>query len=340
MRKLLLALLPLFISILASANAALSIVALDTGDQLIGEILPKSSQATLMLRSPLLGEIKVPRARVISIQAKALKPLIGKSTTVAQGKLKNVGNSGIKEESLIEERKIIDKFLKFKAPNYWSGNMRLGMNLSQGNRKWKEAYAKGKLEIDPKQSPNFYRFSGSYTYRQTERTNGKEFKSTDKYDAEFIYRRSFFENWFTQNALGYRADRVKGIDREVQVSAGIGYEYRPSNRLKLIFGGGGGIEELEADFEDARVGQYPLANIFQEATWRPLKRTSVIQKFNYYWDPEDSDQFNYVLTATIRIRLTDLLGFEFSYNKSYDSDVGITNSKDDEQWRNALVLYF
>ena len=194
--------------------------------------------------------------------------------------------------------------------------------------------------IDPKQSPNFYRFSGSYTYRQTERTNGTEFKSTDKYDAEFIYRRSFVENWFTQNALGYRADRVKGIDREVKVSAGIGYEYRPSNRLKLIFGGGGGIEELEADFEDALVGQYPLANIFQEATWRPLKRTSVIQKFNYYWDPEDSDQFNYVLTATIRIRLTDLLGFEFSYNKSYDSDVGITNSKDDEQWRNALVLYF
>ena len=75
MRKLLLVLLPLFIFILASANAALSVVALDTGDQLIGEILPESSPATLMLRSPLLGEIKVPRARVISTKAKALKPL-------------------------------------------------------------------------------------------------------------------------------------------------------------------------------------------------------------------------------------------------------------------------
>ena len=340
MKKLLLALLSLFIFVLASANATLSVVALDTGDQLIGEILPESSPATLMLRSPLLGEIKVPRARVISIKAEALKPLIAKTTTVVQGKPKNVEDPEIKKGSITEERKIIDKFLKFKAPSYWSGNMRLGMNLSQGNRKWKEAYTKGKLEIDPKNSPNFFRFSGSYTYRQTERTNGKEYKSTDKYDAEFIYRRTFFENWFTQNALGYRADRVKGIDREVQVSAGMGYEYKPSSRFKLIFGGGGGIEELEADFDDARVGQYPLANIFQEATWRPLKRTSIIQKFSYNWDPEDSDQFNYVLTAAIRIRLTDLLGFEFSYNKSYDSDVGISNSKDDEQWRNALVFYF
>ena len=71
MRKLLLVISPLFIFILASANAALSVVALDTGDQLIGEILPESSPVTLMLRSPLLGEIKVPRARVISIKAKA-----------------------------------------------------------------------------------------------------------------------------------------------------------------------------------------------------------------------------------------------------------------------------
>ena len=338
MRKLQLALLLIFVFALVSANASLSVVALDTGERLIGEILPKSSPATVILRSPLLGEVKVPRARVISIQAKATKPLIGKSTNVAQGKPKSVEDSAVKKESILEERKIIDKLKKFKAPSYWSGNMRLGINFSQGNRKWEETYAKGKLEVDPKQSPNFYRFTGSYTYRQTERTNGDEFKSTDKYDAEFIYRRVFFGNWFTQNALGYRADRVKGIDREVQFSGGIGYQYQPSNRFKLIFGGGGGIEEFEADFKDARAGQYPLANIFQEATWRPLRRTSVIQKFNYYWDPKDSGQFNYVFTAAIRMRLTDLLGFEFSYNKSYDSNVPI--AKDDEQWRNALVFYF
>ena len=172
----------------------------------------------------------------------------------------------------------------------------------------------GKLEIDPKQSPNFYRFSGSYTYRQTERTNGKEFKATDKYTVSlFIAARS------SKTGLPkMRSDTVpiKGIDREVQVSAGIGYEYRPSNRFKLIFGGGGGIEELEADFKDVLVGQYPLASIFQEATWRPLWRTSVIQKFSYYWDPEDSDQFNYLLTAAIRMRLTDLLGLSSLITKA------------------------
>ena len=88
--------------------------------------------------------------------------------------------------------------------------MRLA-NLSQGNRKWKEAYTRGKLEIIQSRAPNFYRFSGSCTYRQTERTNGTEFKSTDKYNAEFIYRRSFFENWFTQMRSDIVLTELKGL---------------------------------------------------------------------------------------------------------------------------------
>ena len=334
MTKLSLILLPLFLFALAAAHASLSVVELDTGEQLIGEILPQSSSVVVILRSPLLGELKVPRARVISIRAKDSKPPLVKPSAAAKGKPKKV------EELAINEESIIETLLDLKAPSYWSGNMRLGINLSQGDRKYHETYAKGKLEIDPKQSPNFYRLSGAYTYRQTERANGDEYKSTDKYNAEFIYRCSFFGNWFTQNTLGYRADKVKGIDREVQVSAGIGYEYKPSNRLKFILGGGAGVEEFAANFEDARAGSSPFANIFQEATWRPLNRTSVVQKFSYYWNPEDLNQFNYVLTAAIRVRLTDLLGFEFSFNKSFDNDLGNSEAKDDEQWRNALVFYF
>jgi hypothetical protein len=311
MTKLPLILLPLFLFALASANATLSVVDLDTGEQLIGEILTQSSTITVVIRSPLLGELKVPRARIISIRAQDSKPPLVKSSFAAKGKPKKA------EESAIDEETLLETLLDLKAPGYWSGNMRLGINLSQGDRKWEETYARGKLEIDPKQSPSFYRLSGSYTYRQTERANGDEYKSTDKYNAEFIYRRSFFENWFTQNALGYRADR-----------------------FKFLLGGGAGVEELDANFGDSRTDSSPFANIFQEATWRPFKRTSVVQKFSYYWNPKDSNQFNYVLTAAVRVRFTELLGFEFSYNKSFDNDLGNSKAKDDAQWRNALVFYF
>jgi len=143
-----------------------------------------------------------------------------------------------------------------------------------------------------------------------------------------------------QNSLGGPVDQVKGIDREVQEAIGIGYNYKPSNTFEILLGGGGGIEDFQPDFEDTRSGLNPLTNIFQEATWRPLQRTSLVQKFNYYWNPGDTEQFNYVLTAAIRVRMTDLLGVEFSYNKSFDNDVGNGNAQDDTQWRNALVIYF
>jgi hypothetical protein len=42
----------------------------------------------------------------------------------------------------------------------------------------------------------------------------------------------------------------------------------------------------------------------------------------------------------VRVRLTDLLGLEFSYNQSYDNDIGNGIPKDDAIWRNALVIYF
>lgn len=320
-------------------QATPSLITLDTGEQVIGEVLPASTPETVVLRSALLGELQLPRARVLSIEAKvatsqpeALAQTAAMSAPVAPPTYEEAARS--------EERKILDTLREFKAPEHWTGNVRFGVNLSQGDRRWTETYAQGQLEIKPKQSLNFYRFNGSYTYRQSERADGSQFKSTDKYDTRFIYRRTFWDNWFVQNSLGARVDQIKGIDREVQEAVGVGYHYKPSDTFEIIFGGGGGVEDLQTDYEDTRSGLNPLANVFQEATWRPLQRTSLVQKFNYYWNPEDSNQFNYLLTAAIRIRFTDLLGFEFSYSKSFDNDVGNGNAQDDSQWRNALVVYF
>ena len=239
-----------------------------------------------------------------------------------------------------EETGIYERFLGFNAPDSWRGNLRMGMNISSGDKRWTETALRGKLEIKEKGSRNFYRLAGAYTYRETEKNNGDTFKSTDRYDGTFTYRRSFQQNWFFQNVLGARVDQVKGIDRELQDTIGIGYKYQPTKKLELLIGGGGGVEDYQTTFDDTRAGVNQVLNIFQEFTWRPFSRTSFIQKFNYYWNPEASEQYNYVISAAVRVRLTDLLGLEFSYNQSYDNDIGNGIPKDDAIWRNALVIYF
>ena len=88
MKKLPLALLALLVFALASANAARSLITLDTGEQVIGEILPQSSPVALTVRSALLGEIKVPRARVVepnTLRTKLLYFLSNRPSKAVQG---------------------------------------------------------------------------------------------------------------------------------------------------------------------------------------------------------------------------------------------------------------
>lgn len=326
-----------------SLSATPQIVSLDSGERVVGELLPKSTDQVIYLQSGLLGEIPIPRQRVVKIEPKPQEVVVAKAKPTMEPEVVATKQQiALTNEEIdhIEERRVIDTLREIKAPESWSGNVRFGLNLSQGDRKWTETYLRGNLEIKPPQTPHFYRFNGSYTYRQTERSDGSSYKSTDKYDASFIYRRTFYRNWFAQNSVGYRVDQIKGIDRELQEAIGVGYKFKPSNEFEFLLGGGGGVEDFTADFDDSREGLNPLMNVFQEATWKPWNRTSFVQKFNYYWNPEISEQFNYILTAAIRFRLTDLVGLEFSYNKNFDNDIGNGDSKDDTQWRNALVVYF
>ena len=328
----------IFLSSLVATN---SVVFLDSGEKLIGEVLPISNKEILVLRSSVLGEVQFLRKRISSIHIESLETE-NKPQALTQPKVEKPDNlnSFTQKQGMNEETKVLENLKRFNAPDHWSGNLRFGMNFNSGDRSYSETYARGKLEISPENSPHFYRLAGSYTYRETERPNGDSFKSKDKYDAQFVYRRELQGNWFVQNSLSGRVDKIKGINRKVQDAFGMGYLYKPYHSLEFVLGGGGGIEHYDAELGDTRASTSSLLNIFQEAVWRPLERTSFIQGFNYYWNPNNNDLYSYTLTVAVRIRLTDLLGFEFSFNRTFDNDLGDSSIKDDAQLRNALVIYF
>jgi putative salt-induced outer membrane protein YdiY len=324
----------------SSLHAALQVVSLNSGERLVGEILPQSNEQTLVLLSDALGQVSLPRARVVKIEPQPDVEIAQNAVLAPLGEAAARSEAAAVEAAIVEEKRVVDQLMNLKAPDSWKGNLRAGLNLSRGDRKWSETSVGGNLEIKERGSLNFYRINGSYTYRKSENSNVGSYISTDRYDGTFTYRRTFSDDWFLQNSLGGRADEVKGIDREVQELLGVGYKYKPTAKLEFLLGGGGGVEDFQADFEDTRSGINPVLNVFQEFTWHVLKRTSVVQKFNYYWNPEDEDQFNFVFTAALRIRLTDLLGLEFAYSQNFDNDIGTGDNKKDTQWRNAMVVYF
>ena len=347
-------------------NAAPQKFTLSSGEQLIGEVLPQSDEQMLFIRSKTLGDLKLLRSLVVSTQAielkgekliaplteaneqlskQAVEPKLSADTQYqSQGDLlpNQIDPSHIAEDHRIwhKGQAVAGQIRSMKAPDYWKGMLRLGLNYSSGDKKWSENFMRGQLEIRQKGSPNFYRYSGSYSFRQNERSSGEKYVSTDRFDVNIIYRRAIATDWFIQNSLGYRSDGVKAIKREVKETVGLGYKYKLSPTIELVLGGGVGVEDFQTESGGNQDGFSGDLNIFQELKWSPNKRTTFSQKFNYYSDMEDPNQYSYVLTGAFLIRLTDLFGLEFSYDQNYDGNLASGLLKDDIRWRNALVVYF
>lgn len=354
----------------ADAGTGLQLIEIDSGERLLGEVLPQSTDSMLHIRSGLLGEVALLRSRVVRMEAVSpgeaspgpvaeAKPLQAPPHPPAKKPSPSVAASPEKsptapvkkplpskkvESPLVSEIPaelgLFDYLTGLRAPDSWSGNFRMGMNISTGDSLWTQTYLRGKLEVRPKGKSSLYRLAGSYLYQENERANGRKIRSQDKYDASFLYRYGFKNKWFVQNALSLRADQKKGIDRDLSDLLGIGYGFRPFEKVEFNVGGAGGVADYQSNKASSRNGRESTLSVFEELVWKPLKRTSLIHRFNYYWNPEDNNQYNYVLKTALRVRVTDLLGFEFSFNKDYDNDTGTGNNKNDTRWLNALILFF
>jgi hypothetical protein len=345
----------------STLSAATQEVQLKSGERLLGDILPESNEQTMHLRSQLLGTLQVPRSSIASIKAlpvakpapqpaaatkpkppvapkPAPKPAVAAPPAPKPQPAPKPAVQATQEPKL----KHLFKTVKdFKTPASWSGNLRIGMNLSTGDRLFSEHYARGQLSIQPKGSKNFFRFGGSYSYRKNEYANGSTRITSDKFDMSSLYRRSFSKGWFFQNSMGYRVDNVKGIDHEIKESIGGGYKFKLfKDQVEINIGSGLGLEEYRASkTTDLRNGQNTIVNIFQELTWKVSKRTTFSEKFNFFRNLKDEDLYDYNFSAAFRTRLTDVFGLELSYRKDFDSEVG-GKKKDDSQWRSAFVVYF
>lgn len=333
------------LALLISCHGEQVVVTTKSGERVIGEVVPSSNEQTMVFKSSLLGELQIPVESILSQEPLSAKHNSQRPPGQEAADALDSADLGaplpLSEEEAVDVKKenLLDRLADLQTPNSWKGNLRFGLDFGSGDSEWRQLYSKGNLVIDPEQEPNYYRFSGSYTYRTIDR-KGETVKATDRYDGNFTYRRDFGERFFFQNSLAGRVDQIKGIEHEIQELIGIGIRMKPFETVDIYLGGGGGIEDFKPDHDDTRAGINTVTNFFQELTWRPFEKASLAQEFNYFVSPSQTERFNYVLTTSFRYRLTDLLGFEISYNKNYDNDVGAGNVRDVTQWRNAIILYF
>lgn len=332
----------LFVSLLFSTTN-LKLV-LNSGEILIGESESLISDSNYRIKSDLLGEVSISKDKVKSFTilttAKVKASESVETKTVSNDPLPKQTVASNAAEKDAQPPIISDLYGKVKllnAPKSWSGNLRVGMNLSFGDREYTHTYLRGNLKIQEKNSPHLFRLSGEYNYRETVRSNGIQDVSVDRSHLNFTYRWFFSESWFFQNASNYRMDKLKGIDNELQNIIGYGYRKNFLNSLELLIGSGIGFKDrsIVGIADESTM----IINVFQELNWKPSKQIRLNQTLNFYQDPEKLDIYNYEFVLGFNYRFTDLLGFEIRYLMDFDN--GITeNVKEDSRFQNALIFYF
>lgn len=327
-------------------------VHLSSGEILIGQVIDDPNTDELIVQSELFGLLQIPRRSVELVEAVPMPEIEIAEVEVAegaseaelpdheQGYLDRYEGGNPIVNTLAKADAILDSVRTIQSPDTWSGQFRLGVNLSQGDSKWTESFLSARLEISPEDSPNFFRLNGAYVYRETETASGVTVKSTDKYDATFTYRRYLHPNWFAQNSLGWRVDQIAGIDRELQALVGAGFHIKIDEKFEFLLGAGGGLEELDTVNDTNQAGYNNVLNTFQEMEWELTDEIDLTQSFTYFMNPDENEDYNYTLKAGIRYRFSDLLGLEFSYSRDYENDTGSGESQVDEQVRNSIVVIF
>ena len=331
----------LFISLLFSADSVKFV--LDSGEILIGQSESAITDDYYRIHSDILGEISLPKDKVESFTV-LKNSEIERTEKVKLAKEHDNTSSNhtaeIKKEETPKSQMISDLYDKVKlldAPKSWSGNLRVGMNLSFGDREYTHTYLRGNVKVQKEDSPHLFQLSGEYNYRETKQSNGTHYVSQDLYHINFIYRWFYSESWFFQNATNYRTDKLKGIDNELQNILGYGYRTTFFDTLELLVGAGVGFQDrsIVGLSEESPV----ILNVFQELNWQPLKRIKLNQTLNFFQNPQEMDIYNYEFILGINYRLTDLVGFEMRYFMDFDN--GITESiKKDTRFQNAFIFYF
>ncbi len=332
----------LFVPLLFSTNN-LKLV-LHSGEILIGQSNSSITEDVYLINSDILGEISISKYKVKSFD---VLTNVGKKESEKVELSEPANYTTAKQKNEIKNIKkgpqahlISDLYGKVKlldAPKSWSGNLRIGMNLSFGDREYTHTYLRGKLKVQERDSPHLFQLSGEYNFREIEQIDGSQYVSQDRYYLNFIYRWFYSDRWFFQNASSYRTDKLKGINNELQNILGFGYRSTFFDTLEFLIGSGVGFQDRSIV---GLVEESPLViNVFQELNWKPTKRMKLNQTLNFFQNPDEIDIYNYEFILAVNYRFTDLLGFEMRYFIDFDS--GITESiKKDSRFQNALIFYF
>lgn len=320
-----------------SADSAWAIeLHLRNGDRLTGELV-RREDGYIVFKSPFVGEIKVPEADAVLVEApptpvESLAGLPPAASAVAKGsKTGSSVGGGVKPN-----------------PTPWHGTFEFGFNQQTGRTDSLQTSVRA--EAERKAGVDDYRFEGRVLY-------GEQYDQTtsDRYDGLFRYRHELSDRIFGQAQSSYTKDRIKSIEHDAEQNVGVGYKIIQRPRHEGNIGGGLTLQYRSAQGIEGGVGY--LGEIFEDYHYKLTGRLTISQESNLSFSPESRDRYEstaqgYVATdgtatnyrlrfnSALQGKVTERLSLNLRFEYEFDNAILDPKAKVDQRITSSIGYGF
>lgn len=221
-------------------------------------------------------------------------------------------------------------------PEKWSGEMHFGYHFTRTTNRRNEIITG--LSAERQAGPHEFLLNGFYEYGRERDPERNVSKVLDKWGGDLGYRYNFHPRWFVGSEAAYLANRVQGIDHQVDLSALVGYRVVDGERFQLTVAPGPTVRYLDADGEDT--DWFVLAGLRQDASYRWSDDLRFKQAFIGRVRPDETDDYSIRFESSLAIRLSQWTEAALTYSNEYNTLVGETGERREERLVVSLRLPF
>ncbi len=328
--------------ILATAvSAPADEVRLKNGDRLTGTLV-RMEDETVVFRSDLLGELKIPRASVVGLTVPSPLEIRRKDGTTIRGPIRTVepgrfaaGTEGREAFGTF----VLDDLVSINVPPVvWEGNLSAGFTVTSGNTSTEAMNASATLGR---------RSERDRTTIDADLTRGKQ-KDADsgekKTTEDWRRAKAQYDYFFTKKNFAFlngqfERDDVANLDRRVIFGGGIGYQWRETDRTKLSTTLG--LASRYEKYEEEGSGDTELT---LQAAYRFEGRLSpharLLHDLMYYPVLEDFADFYLSASLTLRAKFTEKVFLDFKVILNHDATPAEDQLRTDVKYTLGLGMGF
>lgn len=228
-------------------------------------------------------------------------------------------NAPVPDTSTGQESETLNRALRRYYPlRGWKTSFRFGLMARRGQDSDTSVdLALRSSKTDAKKRE--YQFEFRFYRKDNVHSDNTRTASDNNLTGEFRVRQNIRPRWFLQSNTRYYRDPVINLLHEGTQTGGAGYWLLAGDRLKLSAGPALGVQYTEYTTE---LGWHFVAGFYQDLQWQLLESFRIREEIYYFQDPWNTANHAVRLNLEVTQQLSRIMSLSFSWDYSFEGEVG------------------